>query len=97
MAQNLKPVSQTKTVIPDHAWSHRMAPADLVDRHPKRGCESLPFVGAGSPPTNDDRLDPFAVQLGSLGNFFDRQTGFLKQQIHRANRQDDLPVNRPDS
>lgn len=97
MARSLKPVAQPKAVIPDHSRSHRVAPAHIVDRHTEGGRQSLTFVGTRCPTTHSDRLDSFAVQLGPFGDFFDRQTGFLKQQIDSSHRQDDLLKERPDS
>jgi len=97
MARVLKPVAQPKAVIPNHSWSHRVAPTDVLNCHAKGRCQSLTLIGTRSPATNDDRFDPITFQLRSLGNFFDRQTGFLKQQINGANRQDDLPFGRPET
>ena len=97
MARVLKPVAQSKAVIPDHARSHRVSPTNVLDRHAKGRRQSLTLVGAGSPAADDDRFNSVALQLGSLGDFFDRQTGFLKQQINGADRQGDLPMGRPDS
>jgi|GEM_PF-2354228 len=96
MACVLKPVTQPEAVIPNHARCHRVPPTDVLDRHAKSRRQSLTFVGTWSPTAHHDRLDPIAIQLRSLGNFFDRQTGFLKQQIDSADRQDDLPLGRPD-
>ncbi len=97
MARILKSVAQTKAVIPNHARCHRVSPTDVVYRHAKSRRQSLTFVRAGSPAAHHDRLDSVGLQFRSIGDFFDRQTGFLKQQIHSADRQDDLPLGRPDS
>lgn len=96
MARSLKPVAKPKAVIPNHSRSHRVSPTDVVDRHTKRSRQTLSFVGTRSPTADSDRFDSLTLQLGSLRDFFDRQTGFLKQQINGADRQDDLPSGRPD-
>lgn len=96
MAQSLKPFAQPKSVIPDHSWSHRVAPTYIVDRHAERRRQSLTFIGTGSPTSHSDRFDSFGVQLRSIGDFFNRQSGFLKQQINGADRQDEFLAGRPD-
>ena len=96
MARRSKSVAQPKAVIPNHSRSHRVAPAHIVDRHAERCGQSLTFIGTRSPTSDGDRLDSFGVQLRSLGDFFDRQTGFLKQQINGADRQDEFLAGRPD-
>lgn len=97
MARILKPVAKPKAVIPNHSRSHRVAPTDIVDFNAERRRQTLSFVGTRSPAADRDGFDPLALQLRPLGDFFDRQTGFLKQQINGADRQDDLPSGRPDS
>lgn len=97
MARKSKPVAKPKAVIPDHARCHRVSPTDVLDRHAKSRGQSLTFVRTRSPTADDDRFDTIAFQLGSLGDIFDRQTGFLKQQINGADRQDDLLKGRPES
>ncbi len=76
-----KPFAQTKAMIPHDARSHRVAPADVVDRHDESIRQSLTFVWAGCPAAMSDRLDPFRGQLRPFGDAFHRQTGFLEQQI----------------
>lgn len=97
MAQILKPVAKPKAVIPNHSRSHRVAPTDVLDRHTERRRQTYSFVGTRSPAADCDGFDALAFQLRPFGDFFDRQTGFLKQQINSADRQDDLPSGRPDS
>ena len=96
MARSSKPVAQPKAVIPDHSRSHRVAPAHIVDRHTERRSQSLTFIGTRSPSTNGNRFDSFGVQLGPLGDVFDRQSGFLKQQINGSYRQDEFLAGLPD-
>lgn len=96
MAQSLKPVAQPKAVISDHSRCHRVAPAHIVDRHAEGRGQSLALIGTRSPTANGNRFDSFGVQLGPLGDFFDRQSGFLKQQINGADRQDEFLAGRPD-
>ena len=96
MARSSKPVAQPKAVIPDHSRSHRVAPAHVVDRHTEGRRQSLTFIGTRSPSSDCDRLDSFGGQLGPLGDFFYRQSGFLKQQINGADRQDESLAGRPD-
>lgn len=96
MARSLKPVAKPEAVIPDHSWSHRVAPTHIVDRHAESRRQTLTFKRAGSPATDGNRLDSLAVQLRSLGDFLDRKTSFLKQQINGADRQDESLAGRPD-
>lgn len=96
MARSLKPVAKPEAVIPDHSRSHRVSPAHIVDRHAEGGRQSLTFVGTRSPTADGDGLDPLAVQLRPLGDFFDRESRFLKQQIDSADRQDESLAGRPD-
>lgn len=91
MAQILEPVAKPKAVIPNHPRRHRVPPTNVLDRNAEGRRQSLTLVGTRSPATNRDRFNSFALQLGPLGDFFDRQAGFLKQQINGADRQDDLP------
>lgn len=97
MAQFLKPVAKPKAVISNHSRSHRVSPTDVVDRRAERRRQSLTLIGTRSPATDHDCFDALALQLRPLGDVFDRQTGFLKQQINCAYWQDDLPSGRPDS
>ena len=76
----LEPVAQPKAVILDHARSHRVAPTDVVDRYAKGRRQTLTLIGTGCPSANRDRFNPFALQLRSLRNVFERQTSFLKQR-----------------
>lgn len=97
MPQILKSVAKPKAVISNHPRCHRVSPTDVVNRHSEGFRQSLTLVGTRSPAAHRDRFDALAFQLRPLGDLFDRQSGFLKQQINGADWQDGLPLGRPDS
>lgn len=97
MARILKPVAKPKAMISNHTRCHRVSPADVINRHAEGRRQSVTFVGTWSPSADGNCFDPLAFQLRPFCDFFDRQSGFLKQQINGADRQDDLLSRRPES